>query len=305
MIKNTSRLWAISSAVWPGKGFRAIRQRLQFVGRALTAYSAVRPFLEARQDSSLGKLMSHRPETIGAVVWPYQCSGWNARTRLERIRQHYSIIEKWGGRLAFPSDGQLVLLDLPDIRQGLRVIIDGPKWFMREGELSINLFINEERIFSLAFSLTHQNGSHAAFVGGIQGRDIEGALVEYRELTKATHGMRPRDFLIELFRMFCSKLGVKTIFAVSDAYRHHRHPYFAQASKMFFNNYDEIWSDRGGSRVDPMYFEFAVDARWRDLDTVPAKKRAMYRRRYEMLERISRQIDARLDICEQETEGGL
>src|SRR5262249_51543573 len=145
------------------------------------------------------------------------------------------------------------------------------------------LFLADTRMFSLAFSLAFQDDALIAYVGAVQGRDIEGVLAEYRELTKAAHGMRPRDLLIEVFRIFCSTLGVTRILAVSDQYRHHRHAYFSKAQKTFFNNYDEVWTERGGIRVDPMFFELAVETSQRDLDAIPAKKRGMYRRRYDML----------------------
>ena len=84
------------------------------------------------------------------------------------------------------------------------MVIDQAKWFMREGQLVINLFVGEVRMFSLAFSLGRDGGERTAFVGAVQGRDIEGVADEYRDLTKAAHGMRPRDLLFEIFRMLCS-----------------------------------------------------------------------------------------------------
>jgi uncharacterized protein VirK/YbjX len=184
------------------------------------------------------------------------------------------------------------LLDLGDVCEGLNVIVDQPVWFMREGQLAINLFLGDVRMYTLAFSLFHHDNAIAAFIGAIQGRDIEGALGEYRELTKAAHGMRPRDLLIEVFRMFCVELGVSEIFAVSDEYRHHRDQrYFGQLStKKFSANYNEVWVDRGAVRVDPMFFQLDVGEPERDLTTIPSKKRGMYRRRFEMLRRIKDQM---------------
>ena len=91
---------------------------------------------------------------VGAVIWPYQCSGWDARTRFARIFDHYSTIARIGRPLDFPVDDYLVSLEaLGELREGLRVILDQPKWFMREGGLTINLFLADTRMFSLAFSL--------------------------------------------------------------------------------------------------------------------------------------------------------
>jgi uncharacterized protein VirK/YbjX len=293
--KHIFWLWTISAAVsGEAKGVVLIVRRIRLFFKALKAYRSVKPMIDAPRESSLGKLMRHRPQTIGAVIWPYQCAGWNAHTRLARIRDHYSVIDKIGGAIDFPVDGQISLLDLGDIREGFHVVVDQPEWFMREGQLAINLFLGDVRMYILAFSLFHKGSTIAAFVGAIQGRDIEGALEKYRELTKATHGMRPRDFLIEIFRMFCAELGVSEIFAVSNDYRHHRDRYFGpESAKKFTTNYDEVWTDRGGVRVDPMFYQLSVIDPERDLATIPSKKRGVYRRRFEMLRRIRDQMHDR------------
>jgi uncharacterized protein VirK/YbjX len=175
------------------------------------------------------------------------------------------------------------------------VVVDQPIWFVREGQLVINLFLGEERIYSLAFSLFGQAGSVGAFVGAIQGRDIEGINDIYRELTKSSHGMRPRDLVIEIFRMFCAELGIAEILAVSDEYRHHRSGYFGNsADTKFSSNYNEIWEDRGGERVDPTCYRLKVGHEERDISSIPSKKRSLYRRRYEALQSIRQQIHLNL-----------
>jgi uncharacterized protein len=256
--------------------------------------------IDAPRKSPLGKLMQDRPQAVGAVIWPYQCSGWNAQTRLARIRDHYTVIEKMGGVLDFPVNGKILLLDLEEIRDGFHVVIDQPIWFMREGQLALNLFLGDTRIYTLAFSLFHQTNVVAACIGAIQGRDIEGALETYRELTRVSYGMRPRDLLFEIFRMFCFELGISEIFAVSDEYRFHKDTrYFGpKPHTKILSTYNEIWTDRGGTLVNPMFFQFAVSQPERDLATVPAKKRNMYRRRFEMLRRIRRQMHERCSRLE-------
>jgi uncharacterized protein VirK/YbjX len=160
-------------------------------------------------------------------------------------------------------------------------------------------------MYSLIFSFFREEDSIGVFIGGIQGRDTEGVLDKYRELTKACHGMRPRDLLIEIFRMLCSELKVVHILAVSDEYRHSRSKYFGDGKLKFSSvNYNEIWLDRGGTLVDPAFYSIDVETKHRDLEDIPAKKRGMYRRRYDMLETLReqlranyRQAGARADGC--------
>jgi uncharacterized protein VirK/YbjX len=256
--------------------------------RALLVYDAVSPLINAPRESSLGRLMSVRPETIGAVIWPYQCSGWDGRTRLVRIQEHYSIAEQMGGLLNLLPEDSITLIGLPDIRDGLRVVLDQPKWFLREGQLAINLFVEDDRIYTLAFSLFRRDGDIAAFVGSIQGRDIEDIQKLYRELTKACDGIHPRDLLIKIFQMFCAVVGIEAIFAVADAFRNQRDTkYFGQApANKFHTNYDTIWREKGGTLVDPMFYHLDVGNQERDLDAMSSTKRKKYRKRVSLLRSI-------------------
>src|SRR3982074_2075347 len=131
--KTVWSLWSTSELVCGGKGLAADARRLRFCLRAIPVFDLVQQMVNTRRPSALGRLMESRPETIGAIMWPYQCLGWDAHTRLSRIVAHYSVIDKIGGPIDFEIDDELLLLNLHEMRDSLRVIIDQPKWFMREG----------------------------------------------------------------------------------------------------------------------------------------------------------------------------
>lgn len=300
---NFSKLWFLSASVYPESNIKYWPRRARLVLSCLLTQEVAYNLVNSPRESVIGRLIRERPETIGAVVWPYQCAAWRPRERLERITQHCELVEALGKPVDLGANDKVVLGDLGFIRSDLWIVLDQPKWFMREGNLVINLFFNRVRMFSLAFSLM-DNGGLTAVVGAIQGRDLEGAIDDYRDLTKASSGMRPRDLTFEIFKMLCAEIGVKRILAVSDEARHHRHPFFGDPSKEFSTNYDEIWDDRGGKRVSREFFELEVNASRKKLEDIPAKKRGMYRRRFEMLDAIQIELHNRyqrakmLDIYE-------
>lgn len=51
-------------------------------------------------------------------------------------------------------------------------------------------------------------------------------------------------------------------------------------------NYNEIWSDRGGALGPDGFYIIPTGLNVRSLNDVPAKKRAVYRRRYQLFESI-------------------
>lgn len=283
---------------FPGRSPGALRLRARLVLAGLVHRRLVRPFLAPRPGTALARIMAGRPQTIGALVWPYQCAAWGPGTRLARILAHYREIDRAGPPFDFAVDEKLVLHDWPDTGR-LRLVLDQPKWFMREGGLALNLFQGDFRAMSIAFSLYRPEGGPGdggssgppeAMIGSVQGRDRDDILDLYRELTKRMHGLRPRDLLFECLRGVCRHLGVGRILAVADAERHHRHPYFAKTA--FPLDYDEIWQDRGGRRLDGRSFALPLERVERDMAEIKPKKRSLYRRRYAFLAELDQALEA-------------
>lgn len=265
----------------------------------------LRQITDANEKSTVRRYLNKRPAALGLLVWPYQSADWNSRTRLERFQAHYDAVDSLGSPLDFLPDQKIVLADMGDIYPELKLVLDQPLWMMREGGLTINLFIGTFRAFSLTFSF-FQNASGAleVLIGGCQGRDVDNILDTYRALTKAAHGLRPRDLLLECFGSFCRSVGVGKIRAVSDANRHRRHPFFKHTDA-FKQSYDAVWTERGGSLADDGFYELPVSPARKDLSEIKAKKRSMYRKRFEFLDdlenRIATNLKTATPICFQET----
>ena len=271
------------------------RLRAKFVLEALRRPSLVRRLATADSTSALGTILAERPETAGALLWPYQCSAWTPEERFDRIADHFDALSQIAG-LQLAPDEKLVLEDLSWISPGVSLLIDRPAWLAREGHLTLSIFKDEFRAFTLSFSVSRRPEFNL-FIGGIQGRNESDILALYRDLTKDFHGMRPRDLLLETFRLFAIQVGVKRIYAVDDAHKISRHAYFGKnAAPGLF--YDEIWQDRGGIRVANTHFELPLAAARRDLDEVSSKKRSMYRKRYEMLDQIAAAMPQDLRLAE-------
>src|SRR3954467_1670398 len=214
--------WRVRAARKLGPSWKL---RAKFVARACVDRGALRPFVAARPGSALHEHLQQRPETAGVLLWPYQCSAWSAEERVERIASHFGLVDRIGPPIRAGIDDKLELLDLAPYSAGVRVILDQPKWLFREGHLALNLFLGDHRAYSLAFSLCELGDERCAFIGGLQGRRTEGALDRYKDLTKDFHGMRPRDLLLDIGRMFFVALGVSRIHAVAESHRFFRHPY--------------------------------------------------------------------------------
>ena len=284
--------WALRASEEMDRNWRL---RLKFVLAALTHKAAAEKLKNASLDSPMGSLLREWPDTVGYLLWPYQCAAWDANKRVARIEGHLDVLEQLPS-LKLEANDKLVLLDLGSISADVCLMIDRAKWLSREGHLTLSLFKGDFRAFTLSFSLFDLSNLEV-FVGGLQGRQEDGILSLYRDLTKDFHGIRPRDFMLEILRLFATTIGAKHIYAVADRHKISRHDYFGKRGAPGLI-YDEVWSERGGVRVADTHFELSLAEGRRDLEQIASKKRSMYRRRYEMLDRITSSIPPDLRLAD-------
>ena len=283
------RMLNLSEQCFPGLTPRALKLKARMIKASLTHREAIAPFLAPPPGTALSQVMAQRPKILGALIWPYQCAAWDAKERLARIHSHYTEVDRMGAPFVFDLDASLSIVDLSDLRRGLRLVIDQPEWFMREGGLVVNIFVGNFRAFSLAFSFYRSpEGQLAAVVGGLQGRNREDALDLYRDLTKLLYGLRPRDFLFEVFRMIGRHCGVDVLHAVCQNQRHHLDPYFGSPTLSL--DYDKIWQDRQGMLGPTHFYSFPVAPETRDLSTVKPNKRSLYRKRFAFLDDMEQRV---------------
>lgn len=290
--RKNLRLAAMVHAMAPGTGLSTRINAWRFRKAARQHANALTPLLSANPATSTGQAVDARPELLSFVRAPYLCAGWSPDERLTRLTVHLATLDRFHP-LDFHLAQSINLLPLPMIGETYHVVIDKPMWFHREGVLTINLFDGDWRLFSLVFALEPVDGGLHALIGGIQGRNFNDALDRYRDLTKAANGLRPRDLLIELFRLVCAQLGVTEILAIADKGRQNRHPYFGKdAMRALPLDYDAIWQDRGGAPVDDWFYRLPLTGDRRSDADIPAKKRSMYRQRYAMLDAIEADMKA-------------
>ena len=272
-----------------------LRARAKFVLAAIRDPALCSRLEKIDAASPMGRLLAEWPQTVGNLVWPYQCAAWGPRERFARIQAHLDVLERIPG-LQLAPDEKLDLVDLSKISPGVSLIIDRPPWLAREGHLTLSLFKDDFRAFSLSFSLSHIQ-RRELFIGGIQGRQDPDILAMYRDLTKDFHGVRPRDFMLEMLRLFSATISVESIYAVADDHKISRHPYFGKKGPAGLF-YDDVWQERGGIRVAETHFELPLGGSRRALEDIAAKKRSMYRRRYEMLDQIEAELPEDLTKAE-------
>ncbi|KJZ60639.1 DUF535 family protein [Pseudomonas fluorescens] len=294
--------WVILKSVFflhAGYSLRALNNKFKMMVLVAKNWSELKLFC-GRMSNALGKSGVEKlgGDCVGVVHWPYISKSWSPTNKLSVLASHYEVVTKSCPQLLLLGrSDSLRLSDLSEFAAGCSLVLDRPFWFMREGELVLNLFQGDLRIASIAFTLCRTDTELCIFIGAVQGihKGVESelSLSIYRDLTKDFEGLRPRSFLIEVIKYIAINIGIEKIYAVGDGYRHHRHPYFgAHKALELAANYDVIWLEHGATpseRED--FFEIPMILSRKPLDSIASKKRAMYRRRYELLDDTFKKID--------------
>jgi len=109
-------------------------------------------------------------DCVGVVHWPYISKSWSPKNKLSVLASHYEVVSKSCPQLLLLGRSDRLLLgNLSEFAAGCSLVLDRPFWFMREGELVLNLFQGDLRIASIAFTLCRTDTELCIFIGAVQG----------------------------------------------------------------------------------------------------------------------------------------
>lgn len=292
-IETLVRVYRLGRAMHPGLSLNSVKHQAMLLARSLVCLSDIRRWYGISDNPLLTLALKRFPLISGAIYWPYMNNTWPIERRLAAIDQHFRMLDGQSAIIAHATFEEVGVARLDEKYAGLRLVLDKASWFLREGEVVLNLFVNDKRFYSAAFSLGTDAGQRLVFLGALQGSNLGVAQDVYRDITHALHGMRPRDLLMTSLKILCGELGIDKIWAVSSSNRQHNSPYFGDSHKdKVLADYNEVWAEHGGRALDNGFFELPAAVKYRDLGEVPARKRAAYRRRYEMLDKLAADIKA-------------
>lgn len=232
----------------------------------------------------LAREFSRTPQIRQFLYRKYVNRHWRATQRMAAIEEHYKLVQTHASVLNMAPDEYIDLIGLKVLQNPLRVVLDRPRWMSREGELGVSLFLGIDRIYTAMFLLRGTPADMKLVIGCVQGRALDTGSNLYKELTKELHGMRPRDFLLNLVTIISEELGCRQVLGISDQAHFSKH-WYSRAFKHVA--YDTIWQEHGGVKTENDHF-FSLPAKIvkRAESEIPAKKRALYRRRYQFLDEL-------------------
>jgi uncharacterized protein VirK/YbjX len=144
-----------------------------------------------------------------------------------------------------------------------------------------------QALFNMTFGFLNQ---HAVLVASVQGVRAEAGcnLDIIQSITKHHHGLRPHHLLLNIFQLACAEWGVTDIHGIDPEHQVKKR---RSADKQGFTfDYRGFWSELGAVQLDNQDWRLPSQAQRRVAEDIPARKRALYRKRYAWLDELAAEL---------------
>ena len=210
------------------------------------------------------------------------------RTTLTSLRVVCDSVGAEGNVRSLLTDG-ITLLELID---HTRVVLSMNDVSFHEGLWQVGLIgADGARLYSIGFGFTD---AQTVLMGNVQGPSLKDeGLERIRDVTHAAHGMRPPHLLVHTLRVLAAGWGVTRLQGV-DPENHVKGRWNLRDSRLRFD-YRAFWTEHEAARDIDGNWTMPLDTALRPLEEVPTKRRAMYRRRYAMLDALDSAVSTLAD----------
>jgi uncharacterized protein VirK/YbjX len=247
----------------------------------------MRPFVQAHPGLAFKPLRS------------YLSVHWGQRRRIQVISDSYRFVQERAPLLgrALLINGGISLESFEGGSNQVPIHLGYDQRFRREGEFTLSLGEDPHNasLVRAAFSFSQdEKGEWACFVGCVQGGSA--GMEDVRSATKLMFGMRPKAAIIFVVQEVAKALGVTHLFGAGNAIQVHlrKHLIHLPAFHRLNFDYDTHWRELGGVATQDGWFRLPSVPNRRSTVEIKASKRAMYIRRYAMLDRTAARIHGRL-----------
>ncbi len=284
----------------PGPLWQKRDYRLKFFLRTLLFWSSTTRMLEtiARRDD-FSNLLKAQPTLPVKTQRQYLTRGLTAGERAAAILHHYAWIDALpDSSLAhlFTSPSPLPLLQFATKEDACYTIYaTSAVKAEREGETTLWLRAGDNTLLaSLTFSVIGENGRSALVIGGLQGPRRDVGRETIKNATRACYGLFPKRILLEAVFNLAKQSNISAIYGVSDeghVFRALR--YRLSKGRHLHASYDEFWASLGGKQDNAFRWALPAGMERKSLESIASKKRAEYRRRFQLLDEIEQAIRVR------------
>lgn len=292
----------VSGELAPGLAWKNPRHRRKFLLRSLaTPFSTARLLNTLVNNPRLPEMLHVQPGLPCRLHRPWLSLNVTKQAAIDGLQWHYAMMAKtlpaavFNRYLSKPGCTLASLTGREDRRFSVRLVADA--MLDKEGEATL-LFCNAENtvLAELTFTLCPVAGVPVLYIGGLQGAKAHVDHAQIQQATKACHGLFPKRLLVEVLMTLGQHLGVGAIRAVSnDTHIYRSVRYRKKKQGQLHADYSNFWASLGGEQAPDGDYLLPLAMPRKPMEEIASKKRAEYRRRYELLDGLHAQA---LQTCQ-------
>lgn len=239
-------------------------------------------------------ITKHRTKLYFKPFRVYISTKWKKKRKVKVIRDTYRFVRS--------SKNFTRVITNPPIEIAHFQLKDGVEAFLKlgydfkyrkEGELVLSFECEHLGgvIADAAFSFEEMENGWVSRIGCIQGHHTN-ELYSAKVAQKLMHGFRPKSLIVFAVQEFSKALGFSAVYGAGDSIQAYRKKHFIHIPflhKIPFD-YDAFWEESGGKAVNKGWYDLPLEPFRKDIQEIKSSKRALYRRRYELMDDISMKI---------------
>ncbi len=207
------------------------------------------------------------------------------------------LLELYGG-----EEFELWQTPIDETRGDLKLFLSVLPGQRKEGLISTVLRISDgSPIYQINFWIAQDNlldlknstGDLAMWIGAMQGSNVEDSRELIKLLTKKCHAYRTKNLILYATQAVARALGLKKIFAVTNyGYYANNH---VRLDRKLKTSFGDFWAECGGVLTsDKRFFELPLVEPRKSYEEIPVRKRAVYKRRFELLDGLDAAVEEKI-----------
>ncbi|WP_037350104.1 VirK/YbjX family protein [Selenomonas sp. oral taxon 137] len=285
----------LSKRIYNTSNLREVRRLVVFMLRVCLHYSALKKLQsDFEEDDVLRQVTEYYPF---AYEQPTRAFFYHRSTFDERmmiVRSHMSFLRN---RMRADTFLKLYRGTALPLWRGLQCMgknLTAELFFepgqRKEGILSVTLRIGMEPLYQIIFWIapSPDDRKYSMWIGAMQGPNMADAKEVVKQATKVCHSYRTKNLVLYVAQAAARALELKHIYAVTnEGYYANNH---VRVDRKLKTDFSTFWEEAGGHKtIDPRFYELPLVESRKTIEEVPTRKRAVYRRRFQMLDEIDAQ----------------
>ncbi len=228
----------------------------------------------------------------------YYRSTFDERVRL--IQEHMQFLtsrftEDFLLRLYGDKKIELWRMPLDETLGEMNLVLCAESGQRKEGLAALMLDLPDEtHVYQILFWIARDSDKDwAMWIGALQGPNVDDARELIKKITKKCHAYRTKNLILYAAQAVARNLGLKKIFAVTnEGYYANNH---LRRDRKLKTSFSDFWAEAGGTPTsDARFYELPIIETRKTVEEIPSHKRAQYRRRFELLDKLDATVDKNL-----------